>query len=53
MKVLPIILILSEDNRDSLAKGHKLYPRFISSINNGLTDIEIVLRNIISKSLET
>ncbi len=49
---LPIILILPEDEPDSFSKGHKLYPRFISSINNGLSDVEIVLKNIISKSLE-
>lgn len=44
---LPIILILPDDEMDTISRGHKLYPRFLSYIDSDFNDVAAVLRKMI------
>ncbi|MBC8440420.1 MAG: hypothetical protein H8D87_12140 [Deltaproteobacteria bacterium] len=41
------ILILPDDDMETIAKGHKLYPRFISYTNSDFKDTGAVLEKIL------
>ena len=47
---IPVILILSDQKSQTLAKGHTLRPRFISYTDSDFTDVRAVLEKLISKS---
>jgi 6-phosphogluconate dehydrogenase len=43
---IPIILILPDRKRDTIEKGHKLYPRFLSYMDSDLSDVFLVLKKM-------
>lgn len=45
---LSIILILPDNEEYTVTKGLKLYPRFLSCVENDLTDVAIVLGKMLS-----
>jgi len=44
---MPIILILPDRNRDTIHKGHKLYPRFLSYMDSDFIDVALVLNKML------
>lgn len=44
---IPIILILPDGKKETVSRGCKLYPRFISSINSDFTDVSAVLEKML------
>jgi len=46
---IPIILILPDRKKETIAKGHKLYPRFLSYIDGNFEDVALVLNKKIGK----
>ena len=46
---IPIILILPDSSRDTVALGHKLYPRFISYADSEFSDVSLVIRKMIKR----
>ena len=46
---LPVTLILPDSNRNTLLKGHKFYPRFITFIGGDYSDLTLVLFKIINR----
>ncbi|MCJ7542719.1 MAG: hypothetical protein MUO88_23970 [Desulfobacterales bacterium] len=42
-----IILILPDDEKKTIAKGHRLYPRFISNITSDFKDVGAVLEKML------
>ena len=42
-----IILILPDDKKETIAKGYRLYPRFISNITSDFKDVGAVMKNIL------
>ncbi|MCF8081658.1 MAG: hypothetical protein K9M96_01055 [Deltaproteobacteria bacterium] len=47
---LPVILILPDSKRNTILKGHKLYPRFITDIESDFNDLNLVLDKILRYS---
>ncbi len=45
------ILILYDDKMETIAKGHKLYPRFISYTNSDFKDVGAVLEKILKNTI--
>ena len=43
---LRIILLLPDSSADTIMAGHSLHPRFISFLNNSLTDVKAVLQKM-------
>ncbi len=54
--ILPVILVLADRKKDTILKGRKLYPRFISHADGDFTDVAAVLEkkfeNIKSKKID-
>ncbi len=48
LSILPIILITPDNEKETINKGHKLYPRFLSSLDS---DPKVV-SNVVNKILE-
>ncbi len=46
---IPLILILPDRESETISKGHKLYPRFISYLDSDFEVFEEVLRTIIGR----
>jgi len=44
---IPIILILPDRKKDTVKKGHKFYPRFISYMDSDFSDVSLVLSNML------
>jgi hypothetical protein len=44
---LPIILVLPDRGRDTITKGHALYPRFLSYADAGFEDVAAVLKKML------
>ena len=44
---IPLILVLPDGERETISKGYKLYPRFISFINSDFTDVAAVLEKML------
>jgi hypothetical protein len=44
---LRIILILPDQEMNTILKGHKLYPRFLSYVNSDFTDVVAVLKKML------
>lgn len=49
LKDIPLILILPDRESETISKGHKLYPRFISYLDSGFEVFEEVFRTIIGR----
>ncbi|MBW1698593.1 MAG: hypothetical protein JRH18_11385 [Deltaproteobacteria bacterium] len=45
---IPIILILPDRDKETITKGHKLFPRLISYIDDNFKDVELVLEKMLS-----
>ncbi len=43
---LPVVLVLPDTNRDTLLKGHKFYPRYITFTGGDFWDLAVTLQNI-------
>jgi len=50
---IPVILILSDQKNQTLAKGHALRPRFISYTDSDFRDVRAVLKKLIRKSRDS
>ncbi len=46
---IPIILILPDRGRDTVSKGYKLYPRFVSYIDSSFKDVAAVLGKMVER----
>ena len=46
---IPVILILPDRKKETIAKGHKLYPRFLSYIDGNFADVALVLNKKMGK----
>jgi len=46
---LPIALILPDSNRETILKGHKFYPRFITFFGSDYSDLILALYKIINR----
>ena len=44
---LAIILVLPDRGRDTISKGHALYPRFLSYVDAGFGDVAAVLKRLL------
>ena len=44
---IPIILILPDREKETILKGHKFYPRFVSYVDSDFQDVALVLRRMI------
>ena len=42
-----IILVLPDREKDTIEKGHRLYPRFMSYVDSNLEEVEAVLKNVL------
>ena len=42
-----IILILPDRDRDTISQGHKLYPRFLSYVDDNFADVAAVLEKML------
>ncbi len=42
-----IILILPDDEKEMMAKGYRLYPRFVSNITSDFKDVGAVMKKIL------
>ena len=40
---VPVIVIIPDDNQENISLGHKLHPRFLSTINGSLEAIPYIL----------
>lgn len=49
---IPIILILPDRERDTISKGHKLYPRFISYMDGDFSDVASVLAKMLGNAYQ-
>lgn len=47
---IPMILILPDMSRDTLAKAHRMVPRYISSSSGDLSDVKQVVEKLIEKT---
>jgi len=47
---LRIILILPDDNAETITKGHTLFPRFLTYANSDFKDVAAVLKKMIQKT---
>ncbi len=45
---IPIILILPDRQDDTVSKGHKLHPRFLSYVDSDFSDVGAVLKKMIA-----
>ncbi len=45
---IPLILILPDRQDQTISKGHKLYPRFVSYADSDFSDVGLVLNKMIS-----
>jgi len=45
---IPIILILPDRKKETIAKAHKLYPRFLSYIDGNFSDVALVLNQMLN-----
>ncbi len=45
---IPIILILPDSERDTVSKGHKFHPRFLSYVDSDFSDVGAVLKKMIA-----
>jgi hypothetical protein len=43
-----IILVLPDREKDTIEKGHRLYPRFMSYVDSNLEEVEAVLKNVLT-----
>ena len=43
-----IILILPDREKDTIEKGHRLYPRFMSYLDGDLEEVAAVLNNVLT-----
>lgn len=43
-----IILILPDREKDTIEKGHRLYPRFMSYLDSDLEEVAAVLNNVLT-----
>jgi hypothetical protein len=50
---IPVILILSDQKNQTLAKGHTLRPRFIGYTDSDFRDVRAVLKKLIRKSRDS
>lgn len=44
---IPVILVLPDGKKETVSKGCKLYPRFISAIDSDFTDVAAVLEKML------
>lgn len=44
---LPIVLVLPNTDRETILKGHKFYPRFITFVDGDYSDLSLALQNIV------
>ena len=42
-----VVLILPDREKETVSLGHRLYPRYISYMDSGFEDIQLVLRKIL------
>ncbi len=42
-----IILVLPDREKDTIEKGHRLYPRFMSYLDSNLEEVAAVLNNVL------
>jgi hypothetical protein len=42
-----IILVLPDREKDTIEKGHRLYPRFVSYLDSNLEEVAAVLNNVL------
>ena len=48
---IPIIIILPDRKKDTVEKGHKFYPRFISYMDSDFSDLSLVLPNMLNNEI--
>jgi len=46
---MPVILILGNSNRETVAKGHSLRPRFVTFADSDLSDVRDVLQKMLGR----
>ncbi len=46
---IPLVLILPDQEPDTVSKGHKLYPRFMSCVDNDFMVVAAVLEKMIKR----
>ena len=46
---IPVILVLPDRQDETIAAGHKLYPRFLTYVDSKLTEVGAVLEKMIQK----
>lgn len=47
---LRIILILPDGNKETITRGHTLFPRFLTYVNSDFKDVAAVLKKMIQKT---
>ncbi len=45
-----LILVLSDADEETVALGHRMYPRFVGYLANGFTEIVAVVRKMVGES---
>ncbi len=48
---LRLLLILPDRSRETVTSGHRLAPRFLSYVDNGLDEVEAVLAHMLQQDL--
>lgn len=46
---MPVILVLGNSNRETVAKGHSLRPRFVTFADSDLSDVRDVLQKMLGR----
>lgn len=50
LKGVRIVLILPDNNEDSIRKGHTLFPRYLTDVNSDFAWVTLVLKKMLSSS---